>query len=545
MSDIGRSFASYTYTDISTGFFETAQEVFAAYSDKMIFKTLDVEKDIVQQGYEEHSYDLVVASLVLHATTDIHRTLTNARRLLKPGGQLIILEVSNNDVTRVGFMMCALPGWWLGQSDGRTLSPCVSTLDWHTALLQSGFSGIDSSTPENDAIPYPLAVIVSQAVDDRVALLREPLSAPGLQAAVDDELDVVLIGGQTLGTVQLVQKIARLLPTETKHTVFKTLGDIDTAKISTKSVILVLAELDEPVFKRLTEGTLEGLQRLFETQRTVLWITQGCRSENPYMNMSVGLGRSLVLENPDLTLQFLDLEVGAKPNPRLLLEALLRLRQGDILKKEGHLESVLWTNEHELAYENDDLLLSRVYQNGTLNNRYNAFKRTVIETLNAQSTPVSLSVDPSSSRHTLIRDTSLASKILDSQTLTTAGSEVLINVTHSLLPAIATRPDPAYLVLGTNSSTGTSVVAITPTNGSLRCLRRGPRDYPPPWPGGPSPVASRRRAPIRQHPFRLPPRLDLARARANPSNRIEHPRACGGCQHHSALFHLVQVSGRR
>src|SRR4051794_25536480 len=103
MGDICRAFASYTYTDISTRFFETAQEVFSAYSDKMIFKTLDIEKDIVQQGYTEGTYDLVVASLVLHATKDLNRTLTNARRLLKPGGQLIILEVSNNDVCRVGF----------------------------------------------------------------------------------------------------------------------------------------------------------------------------------------------------------------------------------------------------------------------------------------------------------------------------------------------------------------------------------------------------------------------------------------------------------
>ncbi|KAK5807439.1 hypothetical protein VI817_001697 [Penicillium citrinum] len=467
MSDIGRSFASYTYTDISTGFFETAQEVFSLFSDKMIFKTLDIEKDIVQQGYEEHTYDLVVASLVLHATTDIHRTLTNARRLLKPGGQLIILEVSNNDVSRVGFMMCALPGWWLGQNDGRTLSPCISTLEWHNALLQSGFSGIDSSTPESDAIPYPLAIIVSQAVDDRVALLREPLSAAGLQAAVDTELDLVLVGGQTLNTTRLVQGILRLLPTGTKHTIFKTLCDVDVAKVSPKSAILVLTELDEPVFKRLTDKALKGLQALFESQRTVLWITQGSRSENPFMNMSVGLGRSLVLENPDLTLQFLDLEVNSKPDPRSLLESLMRLRQGDILKRGGQLEELHWTNEHELAYENGNLVLSRVYQSKALNNRYNAFKRTITETvtLDSDSTPVKLSSD-ASSRHTLMHDASLASRLLDSQSLHGTGAEVLINVTHSLLAPIATRPDTAYLVLGVNLSTGASTIAVTPTNGS-------------------------------------------------------------------------------
>lgn len=452
MSDIGRSFASYTYTDISTGFFETAQDVFSAYSDKMIFKTLDIEKDIVQQGYTEGTYDLIVASLVLHATKGLNRTLTNARRLLKPGGQLIILEVSNDDVCRVGFLMCALPGWWLGQGDGRVLSPCVSTLNWHTALLESGFSGVDSSTPEHDAIPYPLAVIVSQAVDDRVAMLREPLSAAGLDNIAIDQLDVVLIGGRTLSTVQLVQKIVRLLPAGTKHTVFKTLGDIKTARITNKSVILVLTELDEPVFKRLTEKTLVGLQRLFETQRTVLWITQGCRSENPYMNMSVGLGRSLVLENPDLTLQFLDLEEGVRPNPRQLLEVLLRLRTGDVLEREGQLDNVLWTTEHELALENGETLLSRVYQNKSLNNRYNASKRTIVETAHPSSTPLTLSVD-TSSRHSLTRAT---------MPQTPSDDTILLKATHSLLHPVF----PAvYLVLG-NSPTGAILVALTTSNTS-------------------------------------------------------------------------------
>ena len=436
----------------------------------MIFKTLDVEKDIVGQGYEEHSYDLVVASLVLHATTDLHRTLTNTRRLLKPGGYLIIQEVSNNDVTRVGFLMCALPGWWLGQNDGRKLSPCVSTVEWHRLLLQSGFSGIDSSTPEYDATPFPLAIIVSQAVDDRIVLLREPLSLAGIQAAAEDEWDLVLVGGQSLSSIQLIEQIIGLVqPLGIRHTVFKTLDDTDTAKISAKSAILSVTELDEAVFKRLSERTLEGMKRIFETQRTVLWITQGCRSEDPYMNMAVGLGRSLVLENPDLVLQFLDLESGVKPDPRQLLEALLRLRQGDILEKEGNLDNILWTNEHELAYENGDLTISRLYHKKNLNDRYNASKRTVFETMDPQIVPLNLSKDPSS-KHTLVIDNSLTAEMLDPQAMM-AGSNVLVKVSHSLSTPVLTAPlYPSYLIYGINKATEKSVIAISPNNGSYALL---------------------------------------------------------------------------
>lgn len=466
MGDIGRSFSSYTYTDISTGFFETAQEVFSSAGDKIMFKTLDIEKDIFEQGYAEHSYDLVVASLVLHATTDLKRTLANTRRLLKPGGYLIIQEVSNNDVSRVGFLMCALPGWWLGQNDGRKLSPCISTLEWHRLLLDSNFSGVESCTPDYDATPFPLAVIVSQAVDDRVSFLREPLSSASIQAMGHDEWDLILIGGQSLTSAHIIERIVELVQAfKVRHVIFNNLGDVDTAQISAKTAILCLTELDEPVFKRLTERTLEGMKKLFETQRTILWITQGCRSENPYMNMTVGLGRSLVLENPDLVLQFLDLEFGAQPNPRQLLEALLRLRQVDVWEKEGKLGDMLWTTEHELAYHNGELTASRVSHQAIINDRYNASKRTVMNSKNPQTVPIVLEVS-SYSKYSLTVDDSLAAAMLKPQR-ELGVSDVLIKVRHSLLKPVVWTPLPSYLVLGVNTATGKSVVAISTQNSSF------------------------------------------------------------------------------
>nr|A0A7L9EYL1.1 RecName: Full=Hybrid PKS-NRPS synthetase xenE; AltName: Full=Xenoacremones biosynthesis cluster protein E [Xenoacremonium sp. BF-2018a]QOJ72663.1 XenE [Xenoacremonium sp. BF-2018a] len=465
MRGIGRSFSSYTYTDISPNFFESAQEVFSAVADKMIFKTLDVEKDITEQSFEEHSYDLVVASLVLHATTNLKRTLTNARRLLKPGGYLIFQEICDNDIARVGFLICAVPGWWLGQDDGRKLSPCVSTSEWHNLLLETGFSGADSPMPEYDAAPYPLAVIVSQAVDDRIALLREPLSLVQNDASVGEPWDLVLVGGQTSKTAMIIEQISGLITSSgVTHSVFKTIDEVDGTRISPTTAILCLADLDEPVFKGLSSTTLEGLQRLFETQRTVLWITQGCRSEDPWMNMSVGLGRTLVLENPDLALQFLDLEPGVEPNPRQLLEVLLRLRQSDIWEKEGKFDDVLWTNEHELAYDKGDLTLSRVHLSGALNDRYNAAKRTVLEAKNPQETPLNLSLGPSLKQF-LVLDDVLVAKTLSSWELKD-DSETLIKVTHSLLMPALAAPTPLYLILGTINKTKKSVLSIADNNGS-------------------------------------------------------------------------------
>lgn len=54
----------YHFTDISAGFFEKAQVRFSRWSDHLQFKTLNIEGDPVEQGFELGWYDLIVASNV-------------------------------------------------------------------------------------------------------------------------------------------------------------------------------------------------------------------------------------------------------------------------------------------------------------------------------------------------------------------------------------------------------------------------------------------------------------------------------------------------
>ena len=104
--------AHYDFTDISSGFFEMAREKFSAWRDLMSFKKFDVETDPETQGYEKHSYDLIIACQVLHATKAMDVTLKNVRALLKPGGVLLMVETTH-DVIDVQLVFGVLPGWWL------------------------------------------------------------------------------------------------------------------------------------------------------------------------------------------------------------------------------------------------------------------------------------------------------------------------------------------------------------------------------------------------------------------------------------------------
>lgn len=390
MAEIGRAFSSYTFTDISAAFMEKAQEIFSHVANKMVFKTLDIEKDVADQGYQEHSYDVVIGSLVLHATKNLDKTLQETRRLLKPGGYLLLIELISNDVVRTGFTMSGLPGWWLGRNDGRVYSPCVTSAKWHQLLLGAGFSGIDTITPEVDILPRPASVIVSQAVDQRVSVIRQPLMhARESNAASTDKGDLVIIGGQSLTTVLLIDTIMGLTQQfEFQITRFLTLEELAIAtSISPTALVLNLAELDRPIFSDLTDESMRAIQNMADYQRTILWVTQGARVDEPYMNMSLGLGRSVVMESPGIRIQFLDLDYSQKPDARLVAETLLRLR---FTRNETSVRGVLYTTEQEMFEERGCIKIPRMLPMQPANDRYNASKRSIVQAKSASEWPLVL-----------------------------------------------------------------------------------------------------------------------------------------------------------
>ncbi|TVY50432.1 Polyketide synthase-nonribosomal peptide synthetase [Lachnellula cervina] len=353
---LDRAFSSYTFTDISTGFFEKAQDIFKDYSSRMIFKKLDIEADTVAQGFENHSYDLVICANVLHATKNLEQTMVNVRRLLKPGGHLVLLEVINNGPMRIGFVMSGLPGWWIGADDGRTLCPTISLDKWDSLLKNTGFSGVDSATPTNDPLPHPASVFATQAVDEIITHIRQPLNSGGVETSIDN---LLILGGNTPQTTRLAEDLTWSLRKYCKHVIrIKGLDELHDTDMSPMTTVISLTELDEPIFKTMTEEKWEALKLLFDLSRNVLWVTQGCLENEPYSNMTVGLCRSVCYELPHLQIQLLDVESAEMPEADLLSEMLLRLlsRAGFLGNHEGLLISAVpyWPSERS---EHTDLLI--------------------------------------------------------------------------------------------------------------------------------------------------------------------------------------------
>ena len=118
-------FSSYVFTDISTGFFEKAQTKFKVWGDLISFKSLNIEKDLKEQGFDENEgYDIIAAANVLHATSCMEHTMRQVNKLLKPGGKLILIEAAPGRRISLEMVFGLLPGWWLGKNNAVVLTGC-------------------------------------------------------------------------------------------------------------------------------------------------------------------------------------------------------------------------------------------------------------------------------------------------------------------------------------------------------------------------------------------------------------------------------------
>ena len=137
LEELGSAFSSNSYTDMSNAFFEDDQKRFEDHVNRMIFKTFDMKISISAQGFVEGHHDMIIASNVLHATESLEETMKNTRRLLKPGGNILLLDVTNNKALRNGLPMGNLQGWWVGADSERPWGPTLSLPEWDSLLRKT------------------------------------------------------------------------------------------------------------------------------------------------------------------------------------------------------------------------------------------------------------------------------------------------------------------------------------------------------------------------------------------------------------------------
>lgn len=292
----------YDFTDVSAGFFEAARERFADWQDVMTYSTLDIEKDPAGQGFECATYDIVVACQALHATTNMKRTLSHVWKLLKPGGKLVLVETTNDQLD-LFFTFGLLPGWWLSEEAERQSTPSLSPDLWRTMLSTSGFNGVELEIRDcNDRDFYMISTIMSTATVEAVT--------------VDTDLssDTVLVYGDCPPPLGWLKDLQASVAGGTTGCSMPALMSLDEADVAGKTCIFLgevqqnlLASLDSDVFARVKSMLVES--------NTVIWVTRGATmsSEDPWKALHVGLLRTLRNESNGKQCISLDLDPSRDP----------------------------------------------------------------------------------------------------------------------------------------------------------------------------------------------------------------------------------------
>ncbi|KAL4954547.1 polyketide synthase [Aspergillus filifer] len=288
-------FGHYDFTDVSSGFFEKAAEKLAPWTDRLGFMKFDVEADPESQSLECGSYDLVIACNVLHATVNMDRTMANVRKLLTPGGKVLIVE-GTRDTLDISLTFGVLPGWWLGEEQDRALSPKLSLSAWDTLLKRSGFTGQDAlmlDAPREEDHVY--SVFLSSIQEDTKEKLYPPMT--------------IIVGDQQ--PQDWLELLSYTIKAITGQAPVRACPDED---VSGKFCI-VLSELQKPLLCNLGHKEFIQLREALTKARGVLWVTSGGTMEcsNPESGLVTGLFRTLRTENAGIRYATLDLDSTQTP----------------------------------------------------------------------------------------------------------------------------------------------------------------------------------------------------------------------------------------
>ena len=292
-SSDGPRAASYDFTDVSSGFFEAAKEKFKDWEDLMRFRKLNIEQDPVEQGFEEGTYDVVIACQVLHATKSMDGTMANVRRLLKPGGKLFIMETTKDQLD-VQFVFGFFQGWWLSEEEERKFSPSLSVPMWDRVLHRSGFRGVEAEVRDcDDDELYSFSVISSTA------------TAPA-PPAFDFDIKFVTASAVTPEVWLDKLRVSIGLLTCTVPTV----QSLEEVTVEGDEVCIFVDDMAAPILAGANKTQFEGLRTICTKSKGLLWLTRGGADEceQPLASLAAGFLRSLRQEYCGKRLGSLDLD---------------------------------------------------------------------------------------------------------------------------------------------------------------------------------------------------------------------------------------------
>ncbi len=353
--------SSYLFTDISPLFVSKAEQRFGDHSFAR-FRVFDIEADAQGQGLGPRTFDVIVASDVLHAVADLRGVLGRLRALLAPGGVLLMVEGERKSPL-VDIIFGLMEGWWKFEDlDLRPDYPLLDPEHWMRVFEESGFESAEALPLRSGGNRSSQIVLLARrpheepAAHEESPAHEEPAAEQGAAADASpaaDDLGLWLLFTDRTGVGSALEtalraRRARCVVIETGETYRRTAPDRctaspdhpeDIARVIEEMVpatdvirgIVHLWSLDAAAADATTLDTMRRTEalgchsvlhlvqalshagRLSATPRLVL-VTRGAQATDEgrgavsaAQSPLIGLGRVLINEHPDIDTRMIDL----------------------------------------------------------------------------------------------------------------------------------------------------------------------------------------------------------------------------------------------
>lgn len=305
--------SEYYFTDLSPLFLNRAKKRFEQFPF-VRYEILNIENDPDSQGFENQSFDIVLAVNVLHATADMPKTLEHVRQVMKPNGVAVFVEGTERE-NWVDITFGLTDGWWrFTDTNTRPDYPLMHRGTWVHLLASTGFSNVNILPL--DETKFQQALILSQAA-----------SAPaGQWLIVEDEAGLGRKLGNQLASFNQRSTFVEASDTLTSNDLKKLIATITSESSAPLRGAVYLHSLD---MQRQDGASLEETQAnglgnaMYLAQALAgsdiepprLWlVTRSAQSVNqkemlaPEESTLWGLGKVIQLEHPELQCTRVDLD---------------------------------------------------------------------------------------------------------------------------------------------------------------------------------------------------------------------------------------------
>jgi len=178
----------------------------------------------------------------------------------------------------VNLTMGILPGWWLGEADGRIHEPYLSPERWNSELHNAGFSGTEAVILDAKG-PYHINANI--------------ISRPRITAKVAGRVTLLHRPEDVLSYVEDMERVLKRQGFEIDRCTFDQTPP-------PKQDIISLLEIDAPMVEGFTGTTLKLFQQFLRNldSTRVLWVTRSSQmgGEDPGYSMILGLLRTIRIE---------------------------------------------------------------------------------------------------------------------------------------------------------------------------------------------------------------------------------------------------------